>query len=266
MKRIVITLIAGMGAAWIVAGAQAQQYPLPSQSVPSTTPGPTQPQPPPPPPDLANCSKSTPKLSIRRASFDRVNRTTSIFAPITTLASGVVEVQLLGGGRVTEFTLPIDSAQGRIRATRGIDAAQARAATAILTLTYRGDADTRAQTLRLRAALRASKLSSKRPTISPTGQLDAAGAITRRAKGVVRLYLEWVNGADGSIGVVERQALIRNGRWGIRAQLPPGTLDQISKRCSTVQSYVFFTGFQPLLLRGEVRSFQVLPAPAPGVR
>ncbi len=263
MKRMFIALIAGMGVAWLVTGAQAQQqqYPLPTNTtVGSTVPRPATPQPA-PAPDLANCRKQTPKMSIARASFDRVNRTTSILAPISTLASGIVDVELLGGGRVTEFTLPIDSARGRIRATRGIDAAQARAATAILTLRYPGDADTRAQTLRLRAALKAAKLSARRPTISPAGQLDAVGAITKRAKGIVRLSLEWVNRADGSIAVLERQAIIRGGRWVIRSQLPAGVMNQLANRCSTVQSHVVFTGFQPLLMRGEVRSFQVMPAP-----
>jgi hypothetical protein len=258
-----IALIAGMGAAWVVAGASAQQpqYPVPTNTtVTSTTPTQTQPQPP-PPPDLANCSKANPKMSIRKASFDGRNQTTSIFALISTLASGIVDVELLGGRRITEFTLPIDSARGRIRATRGIDAAQARASTAILTLRYPGDADTRAQTLRLRAALLAAKLSSKRPTISSAGQLDAAGAITRSARGVVRVALEWVNRADGAIVSFERLATIRNGRWGIRSQIPPGILDQIANRCTTVQSTVLFTGYQPRLMRGEMLAFQVLPAP-----
>lgn len=259
MKRILIALVACLATACIVAGAQAQ-YQLPT--APSQPQPQPKPPPPPPPPDLANCSKQTPKMSIVKASFDRFKRTTSILAPISTLASGNAQVELLGGGRVTEFTVPVDSVRGRIRATRGIDAAQARAATAILTLRYLGDEDTRAQTLRLRAALRAAKLSSKRPTINPTGQLDVAGAITRQAKGVVRVQLEWVNSADGSIGVIERLATIRApGRWGIRSQLPPGVLAQIANRCSTVQSYVLFTGYQQLLMRGEMRAFQVMPAP-----
>jgi len=95
-----------------------------------------------------------------------------------------------------------------------------------------------------------SQLSSKRPTISPSGQLDVAGAITRRAKGVVRVQLDWVDGSDGSIGLVERRAIVRApGRWGVRSQLPPGILTQIANRCSTVQANVLFTGFQPLRLR-----------------
>ena len=263
MKRIFVALIACLGAAWIVAGAQAQQYPLPSGPVQSSpAPLTPSPPPPPPPPTLANCSKAPPKMSIARARFDRFNRTISILAPISTRASGIAEVQLFGARRITEFTLPVDSARGRIRGARGVDAAQARASSVILTIRYPGDADTRPQSLRLRAALRAAKLSSRRPTISPDGRLDVAGAITKHAKGVVRVTLEWVNSIDGSISVVERQATIRApGRWGIRSQLPPGILDQIAKRCSTVQAQVLFTGYQPRLMRGEMRSYQVLPAP-----
>jgi hypothetical protein len=264
VKRTFIALTACLAAAWIVGGAQAQQYPLPPSTgtVPSQPQTPTQPQPP-PPPDLANCTKQTPKMAITVARFDRFRRTTTIVAPISTLASGNAQVQLLGGGRVTEFTVPVNSARGLIRATRGIDAAQARASTAILTLRYLGDADTRPQTLRLRAALRAAKLYSIRPTITPDGRLDAAGAITKPAKGFVRVQLDWVNASDGSIGVVERLATIRSGRWGIRSQLPAGILSQINSRCSTLQATVLFTGYQRLLMRGEMRSFQVAPAPVP---
>ncbi len=242
MKRIFIALIACLGAAGIVAGAQAQ--------------GPDYPLPPPP-----ECSEATAKMSLVRGEFDRVKRTVSILAPISRLASGIAQVELLGGGRITEFNVPIDTARGRIRTTRGIDQLQARASTAILTLRYFGDEDTRAQTLRLRAAKRAAKLSSRRPTISPTGQLDAAGAITRSAVGVVRVALEWVDENTGTLIVVERQARIRNGRWGVRYQLPAGVIDQINNRCTTVHSYVLFTGYQPLFMRGEMLAYQVLPAP-----
>ena len=242
MKRIFIALIACLGTAGIVGGAHAQgpAYPLPLPE---------------------ECSKATAKMSLVRGEFNRAARTVSILAPISTLASGLAEVMLLGGGRITEFNVPVDSARGRIRTTRGIDELQARASTAILTLRYRGDGDTRAQTLRLRAARRAARLSSKRPTIDANGQLDAAGAITKVAKGVVRLSLEWVDRNTGSLLVLERQALIRDGRWGIRYQIPPGVLSQIRNRCTTVHSYVLFTGYQPLFIRGEMRAFQVMPAP-----
>jgi hypothetical protein len=250
LKRIFIALIAGLGAAWSVTAAQGQtpQYPPPPGQTVTT-------------PDLTNCQKQTPKMSIARASFDRFKRTTSILAPISTLASGTAQVELLGGGRITRFTLPVDSARGRIRGTRGIDEAQARASTAILTLIYPGDGDTRPQTLRLRAALHASKLSSSRPVVDQNGLLTAAGAITKSARGVVRLSLEWVNGGDGSIGVIERQAPIVNGRWGVKSQLPPGVVSLINSRCSSLQSFVLFTGYQKLLMRGEMRAFEVAPAP-----
>jgi hypothetical protein len=242
LKRIFIALIACLGAAWIVAGAQAQ--------------GPGYPVPRPP-----ECDKATAKMSLARADFDGPNRMVSILAPITRLASGFARVELLGGGRITEFNVQINTARGRIRTTRGIDQLQARASTAILTLRYSGDDDTRAQTLRLRAAKRAAKLSSRRPTISTSGQLDAAGAITRSAVGVVRVQLEWVDKTTGQLIVVERQARIRNGRWGVRYQLPSGVIAQINNRCTTVHSYVLFTGYQPRFMRGEMVAYQVMPAP-----
>ena len=260
MKRIFIALIACLATACVVAGAQAQQYPTPSPPNPGSTPAPTTPTPTPTEPaDLANCTKAPAKLSLARARYSQSQRTISIFAPISRLASGSAGIELFGARRITEFNLPVTSSRGWIRGVRGVDRLQARARSVIITIRYRGDADTRAQTLRLRAGERAARLSSRRPTISPTGQLDAAGAITRRAKGQVRVQLEWVNGDDGSIGSVERQATIRSGRWGVKSQLPAGVLSQIRNRCSTVQSYVQFTGYQALLMNGEMRSYQVLP-------
>lgn len=266
MKRIFIALIACLGTAWIVAGAQAQ-YPLPQPPTSSPQPsGPAPPAPPPPitePPNLANCAKFPAKLSLARARYNQRLRTISIFAPLTTLASGNAEVQVYGARRITEFNLPVISSRGWLRGTRGLDRLQTRARSVIVTIGYPGDDDTRAQTLRLRAGMRPAKLSSRRPTISPTGTLDAAGAITRRARGIVRVQLEWVNGDDGSVSRVERQARIRApGRWGVASQLPPGVLSMIRNRCSTVHAYVLFTGYMALNMNGEMRSYQVMPPPA----
>jgi hypothetical protein len=236
-----MALTVSLGAAWMVAGAQAQEYVLPEDR-----------------PEA--CSKVTPKMSLTQASFDPFRRTTSIFAPISTRASGLVHVELRGAGRITEFDLPIDSARGWIRGTRGIDTAQARAATAVLTLSYPGDADTRPQTLRLRAAVNPARLWSDRPRITPSGFLEASGTISGRARGSVRIHLEWVNRIDGSLGAVEVLAPVASGRWRVSSPLPPDSLDQIARRCSEVQSTVLFTGYQPLLMRGEVRSLRVLPA------
>lgn len=245
MKRILSALTACVGVAYVVAAAQAQQYALPPSDLPS------------------GCSKLTPKMSLTKASFDRFRRTTSIFAPISRRASGSVQVQLLGAGRITEFSLPVDSARARIRGTRGIDFAQARAATAVLTLSYAGDADTRAQTLRLRAALHPARLTTTRPAITPDGSLRARGTISRRARGVVRVQAEWVDRVDGSLGTLERDGRINNGRWSVNTVLPAALQAQIAQRCSSVQAAVLFTGYQPRLIRGEVRSLRLLPSPGP---
>jgi hypothetical protein len=236
---MLMALAACFGAAWMVAAAQAQEYPLPRPEA---------------------CSKFTPKMSLTQATFDKFRRTTSIFAPISKRASGVAHVELLGARRITEFDLPIDAGRGFIRGTRGIDAAQARAATAILTLSYPGDADTRPQTLRLRAALHPALLWSDRPRITPDGVLQASGTISKRARGIVRMQLEWVNGSDGSTGIIERVAPVKSGRWRLNDQLPPDIRTQIAERCSNVHSTILFTGYQPLLMRGEVLSLGVLPA------
>jgi len=137
-----------------------------------------------------------------------------------------------------------------------------------LKVAYVGDGNNVARSLALLGAVVGVEVAVASPagyalSGAPGALLTAAGAITKRAQGVVRLQLEWVNRADGSIGVVERLAPIKNGRWGVKYTLPPGTAAQIDNRCSTLQSYVLFTGYQKLLMRGEMRAFQVAPAPVP---
>jgi hypothetical protein len=89
-----------------------------------------------------------------------------LLAPITSLASGQARIELHAAGRRFRFSAPIDSVDGRIRFRRRIPAAQAELGTGILTISYPGDADTRSQTVRLRAASQRAELRLNRPTIS----------------------------------------------------------------------------------------------------
>lgn len=260
MKKslIILVAVAGLAAAWGVAPAQAQQVCPPGQT--GNAPYCVTPPPPPPLPPAA-CNALAAKLSLLRATFSRINRTISIFAPITRLASGNVPTTLRAASTTTRFNLPIDSTNGWIRAVRNITAAQARLGTGILTLNYPGDADTRPQTVRLRSANNPSQLTSSRPVITSTGFLRASGTVTPRARGVVRVQIQYINRALGETVTIQRLALIQNGRWSLNVQLPPSVLAIIAARCGTVHSYVLFTGYMPRRMRGEMRSFQVMPAP-----
>jgi len=214
-----------------------------------------------PPLPPAACNTLTSKLALARATIDRFRQTISIFAPITRLASGEARITLRAAGRSTTSNAPIDSANGRIRVTRAITPAQARLGTGILTITYPGDSDTRPQVVRLRAANRAAGLTAVRPVITAAGFLRAEGTVSRLARGVVRVQLQFVDRGTGETVTLERSAAIQSGRWSLNALIPPVILARLLARCGTVHSYTLFTGFMPAGMRGEMRSFQVLPAP-----
>ncbi len=255
VKKVLFLLVTVIGVACFAAPAQAQQTTCP--------PGQTgnfpycQTVPPLPP---AACAKFTAKLSLARATIDRVRRTISILAPITRLASGSVQITLHAAGRRTTFTAPIDSAAGYIRVTRSITRAQARLGTGILTIAYPGDGDTRSQVVRLRAANNRAALAVQRPTITPQGFLRAEGTVSVRAIGVVRVQMEYTDGATGETVTIQRKAAIQRGRWSLNAQIPADILARLLLRCGTVHSYTLFTGYMPRRIRGEMRSYQVLPA------
>jgi len=165
-------------------------------------------------------------------------------------------VELRAAGRRTRFTAPINSRDARIRFRQRIPRAQADLGTGILTIAYGGDADTRPQTVRLRAASRRADLRLGRPTLSADGRLRASGTVSRLARGVVRVQIEYV--VDGSTTTLQFLARIRNGRWSLDERLPQPVRNAIARRTGTVHSYTLFTGYYPRRVRGEMRSFQVL--------
>ncbi len=249
MNRILIALVVLGGAVWLASSsASAQQACPPGQTgnfpYCSTVP--------------AECDKATAKLSLLRGTFSARDRTISILAPITRLASGNAQVRLHAAGRFTNFNARVDSANSRIRVIQRIAAAQARLGSGILTLRYPGDADTRSQTVRLRAANNKALLTVTRPTISNTGLLQSRGTVSSRAQGVVRVQLEYVNRDTGRTVTREFKARISDGRWELRTQLTNEVILEIIRRCGTVHSYTLFTGYFPRRIRGEMRSLQVL--------
>lgn len=168
-------------------------------------------------------------------------------------------MELHAAGRRTRFSARIDSARGRIRFSKRIPASQADLGTGIVTIRYAGDADTRPQVVRLRAASQRAALKLSRPRIVG-GRLQASGTVTRRARGVVRVQLEY--DSAGRTTTLQRNARIsRTGRWRLNAQLSGAVRDAIAKRQGTVHSYTLFTGYFPRRVRGEMRSFQVLGNP-----
>lgn len=125
-------------------------------------------------------------------------------------------------------------------------------------LRYPGNDRTRPQVVRLRAAAGHAELAAQRPRLSG-GRLIARGTVSPRARGVVRLQLDWSRAGRGRSHEVS--ARIRNGRWQLDSSLPADVRSDIAARDGTLHSYVLFTGYEPRRIRGEMRSFQVLDAP-----
>ena len=209
-----------------------------------------------PPPPAAAAGKFTAKMSLARATINRRDRVLDVLAPITARASGRVRVQLHAAGRRFNFTAPIDSANGRIRFRQRIPAAQARLGTGIITITYLGDADTRPQTVRLRAANRPAVLRLQRPRIV-NDRVRASGTVSNSARGVVRLQLEYDRAGDTEI--LGFSAQISNGRWSLDERLSAAQQAGIAQRRGTVHSYMLFTGYLQARMRGEMRSSRSSP-------
>ena len=218
---------------------------------PSGGPRPSTPAP------LTGSPKLTAKLSVSRARIIRHSRRLDVLAPITHRASGRVRVAFRAAGRTVRFRARVKPGSGRIKFRHRIPRRQARKGTGILTIAYPGDADTRPQKVRLRAAPRPARLRLARPRIAG-GRLLASGTISRRAHGHVRVQLEYDAGARTV--TLERTAPIRRGRWRLIAPLRPSVISDIARRSGTVHSYTLFTGDEHHRIRGELRSYGVLPS------
>ena len=197
------------------------------------------------------------KLELARATINMSARWIDVLAPISARASGIVNLELFGAHQVHRWTAPISSSDGRILDRESIPAAQASLGTGILTISYRGDADTRPQVVRLRAANNPANLDSSRPTIV-NGHLLANGTIDRAARGIVRVQLEYFSG--GRTTTLEKTAAIANGGWRLDALLSPVEQAGIATRRGTVHSYILFTGYLPAKMRGEMQAYEVLGA------
>lgn len=199
------------------------------------------------------------KMQLARATIFGMARAIDILAPISRRASGNVSIELFADQFRHRWTAPVDSLNGRIRDRSLIPSGQAARGTGILTITYPGNARTRPQGVRLRAANERADLVAARPTIE-AGHLRAQGRISARARGVVRVQLQYFSG--GTTTTLEKFAPIVNGAWTLNAPLTPQEQAAIAARRGTVHSYILFTGYLQARMRGEMRSFEVLGDPA----
>ncbi len=204
----------------------------------------------------------TSKLAVRRAGVRRGARRLDVVASITRRASGGVRVRFVAGGRTIRFTTsvqrPTGRRVGRIRFSHKLTAAQARVGEGLFTMVYRGDPDTRPRSVRLRAAPKPARLRLARPRIV-RGRLRTSGTVSRQARGVVRVQLEYVTA--GRTRTLTLRAPIRRGHFRFNALLPASVRSAIAARAGTLHSYTVFTGYRQRHIRGEQRALQVLGLP-----
>ena len=205
---------------------------------------------------IPKVGQHTAKLGLARASILTSDRKIDVLAPITSRASGRVKVDLYAAGRHHRFTAPVDSANGRIRFKQSIPRSQARLGTGIMTIDYAGNDATRPQSVRLRAASRPARLSLGRPTLSGDGRLKASGTISRKARGIVRMEVQYV--FLGETKTLKLRAKIAGGEWKLDEKLSDAVLVEMMLRTGSVHSYTLFTGYFPERMRGEMRSYQIL--------
>lgn len=196
------------------------------------------------------------KLRVSRAQVLRSERKLDVLAPITSRASGEVQVSFRAAGATSEYEVPITSgnaALDRARFKVSLPRSQASLGTGIVTIAYGGDEDTRAQEVRLRAADNPADLEVDRLSLQGDG-LSASGRLSSRAEGVVRLRYSYID-ASGEAQTFERNVEIDDdGGWQLSGQQVPDDLAQYGGYLS-----VLFTGFFERRIRGEMISYQLGP-------
>jgi hypothetical protein len=195
------------------------------------------------------------KLRVSRARVLREDRRLDVLAPITTRArGGEVDVEFHADDRRDTFKAEVtdaNTALDEIRILEPITRGQARLGTGIVNLTYLGDADTRPEFVRLRAASQRAELDVEK--ISLIGdRLSAEGSVTSRAEGIVRLRYSYVD-PDGSPAVHLARATIQDdGDWKLEGDQVPAQLAQCGGYLS-----IQFTGFFERRIRGEQLAYEL---------
>jgi hypothetical protein len=189
---------------------------------PPNTPPPPPPAPPttPPPGSAAPVRRVPAGLEVRRSAVKR--HRLDVLARMTTLADGGrVRADFAVGRHHLRVTGTVR--KGRVRIKHKLGGKLRRARAGIVTLTFPGSATVRPAVTRLLAAGRPARLKVKRLHLH-AGKLRASGTIARRARGSVRLVLEWADGA-GKVHTWQRSARIRRGAWKLSAKPPAAGRD-----------------------------------------
>jgi hypothetical protein len=213
-------------------------------------------------------------MRVQRSTVDRRARALDMLAPITARASGRVKVKYEGDRRVDNFTAPItgnsNTALDQIRFREGLTSGQAALGQGIVTLTYPGDADTRPDEVRLRAASNPAKLKVHSMT-NVYGELTVDGSLTSKARGVVRFRYSYLDKQGQPQVHLAKTKIKSDGTWklvygeentyrgpskiyGADAKVP----DEV-RECGGYLS-ILFTGYYEERIRGEMLAYELGPA------
>ncbi len=221
----------------------------PTAAAPPAPPPPPPPAvvPPPPPPPAAQ-ELFPAKLRLERA---RVRgRRLQLLVRLTGRSSGRVSFEYFSAGEKLRFTRPIKN--GTISYTKLLSAKQGRLGTGIVTVSYKGNARTRPDKVRLRAARNPALLQRKTARIV-NGRLQVSGKITPRARGgVVRVRMDYVR-PDGSLRSLNYKAPISRGAWRMNEKLPA----EAAKAGGHLS--IQYTGVQLGRIGGQATSKEVQP-------
>jgi hypothetical protein len=195
-------------------------------------------------------------MRVSRSRVLRSDRRLDVLAPITSRARGGVEVTYRGDGRTHTFDAKITGSGGaldRMRFREPITRGQARLGTGIVTLNYLGDANTRAEEVRLRAASQRARLDVEE--ISLIGdRLSAQGSVTSRAEGIVRFRYSYLDPAGRPQVHLARATIQDDGSWELDDDVVPPQL----ARCGGYLS-ILFTGYFERRIRGEMLAYELNP-------
>ncbi|MDX6691663.1 MAG: hypothetical protein QOG15_3120 [Solirubrobacteraceae bacterium] len=194
------------------------------------------------------------RLYVKGVKISRTSRRLRIDATLAPQASGAARITLSAGGHTARFSKRVSG--GRLRVSQRISRGMARKGTGTVTVSYGGDAATHSQKVRLRVGSRKSKL---RPLAGPrigANQLAAAGSINKRARGAVRIELNF--DVAGKNVTRAFSAKIRGGRWSLATQLPADVLAQLGQRTGGVTASAIFTGSGKV--SGAMKLYDVLGA------
>jgi hypothetical protein len=196
------------------------------------------------------------KIQVRRARVMSADRRLDVYAPITSRAAGPVRVTFQGDGRqetsdasVTSGGAALDRISHRAPVTRG----QARLGTGIVTIRYLGDAATRPQEVRLRAASQRAELDVEEMSLLGD-RLSVSGSVTTKARGLVRLQLSYLDDAGRPQEWMTSARIGRDGGW----ELDEDRVPDAAARCGGYLS-ILFTGYFDRRVRGEMLAYELLP-------